>query len=94
MTNQIHVSNGTRIQTLAAIETAGGVTLLSIGGGFGDATLHIPFAARAWLSGVAESEWTLADVKVSKGARQVGVGGRRRALVRPDPSRVSFVAPR
>jgi hypothetical protein len=52
MTNQIHVSNAGHVQTFAAVETDDGVTLLSTGGGHVDATMHIPFAARAWAARV------------------------------------------
>jgi phosphoserine phosphatase len=53
---QIHIANGAHVQTLAAVETADGVTLLSTFGasdGAGDTGMHIPAAARAWLAGVA-----------------------------------------
>jgi hypothetical protein len=52
---QIHVASGIRFQTLAAVESTDGMTLLSTFGaadGSGDTELHIPAAARAWLAGV------------------------------------------
>jgi hypothetical protein len=50
MANQLHVTNNGRVQTLAAVETENGVTILSTGGGLDDTTMHIPFAARPWLA--------------------------------------------
>ncbi len=54
---QIHIRERGLIQTLAALESPDGLTLLSTFGhaeGLRDIVLHIPTAARAWLARVAE----------------------------------------
>jgi hypothetical protein len=54
--SQIHIADRGLIQTLAAVESPDGLTLLSTFGhadGLRDIVLHIPTAARAWLAGVA-----------------------------------------
>lgn len=53
---QIQVVNGALVQTLVAEATPDGITLLStfaLASGPGDAELHIPAAACAWLARVA-----------------------------------------
>lgn len=55
MRTQIHVTNGTSVQTLAARLTPEGVTLFSTL--LGEETeLHIPASARAWLIKVLAGE--------------------------------------
>lgn len=47
---QIHITNGTRVQTLAMVEGAdGGMTLLSSIAN-DSVEIHIPAAARAWMA--------------------------------------------
>jgi hypothetical protein len=52
---QIHVTNGTRVQTIAARQAANGVTLLSTFGadGLSCTEMHIPAAALPWLARMA-----------------------------------------
>jgi hypothetical protein len=59
MTRQIHVSNGTRVQTLATRCSAGGLTILSTFAGDPALTeIHVPVAALAW---IAEEARNLCD---------------------------------